>query len=85
MTRPTVFHIPVCPFSQRLEILLELKGRREALRDQMPRQFARLDEFLAEHSADRTFVFESDWRLRPWPPQDKYRVGATDAQPGFGA
>lgn len=27
-TRPTVYHIPVCPFSQRLEILLTLKGRR---------------------------------------------------------
>jgi glutathione S-transferase len=26
MTKPTVYHIPVCPFSQRLEILLELKG-----------------------------------------------------------
>lgn len=25
-TRPIVYHIPVCPFSQRLEILLELKG-----------------------------------------------------------
>ena len=24
-----VLHIPVCPFSQRLEILLELKGRRQ--------------------------------------------------------
>jgi len=24
--RPTVYHIPVCPFSQRLEILLTLKG-----------------------------------------------------------
>lgn len=28
---PTVHHIPVCPFSQRLEILLELKGCREAV------------------------------------------------------
>ncbi len=28
---PIVHHIPVCPFSQRLEILLELKGRREAV------------------------------------------------------
>lgn len=28
----TVFHIPVCPFSQRLEILLALKGRREDVR-----------------------------------------------------
>lgn len=27
----TVHHIPVCPFSQRLEILLELKGRRDAV------------------------------------------------------
>jgi glutathione S-transferase len=29
MTRPIVHHIPVCPFCQRLEILLALKGRRE--------------------------------------------------------
>lgn len=28
----TVFHIPVCPFSQRLEILLALKGARDAVR-----------------------------------------------------
>lgn len=28
---PTVHHIPVCPFSQRLEILLTLKGRRDAV------------------------------------------------------
>ena len=29
MARPTVYHIPVCPFCQRLEILLTLKGRRD--------------------------------------------------------
>jgi len=29
MTQPTVYHIPVCPFCQRLEILLALKGRRD--------------------------------------------------------
>ncbi|MBN9167557.1 MAG: glutathione S-transferase family protein [Myxococcales bacterium] len=29
-SKPTIFHIPVCPFSQRLEILLALKGKREA-------------------------------------------------------
>jgi len=29
---PTVFHIPVCPFGQRVEILLTLKGRREDVR-----------------------------------------------------
>lgn len=29
--KPTVYHIPVCPFCQRLEILLELKGLREAV------------------------------------------------------
>ena len=28
MTQPIVHHIPVCPFSQRVEILLALKGRR---------------------------------------------------------
>jgi len=31
MTKPTLYHIPVCPFSQRLEILLELKGLRDAV------------------------------------------------------
>lgn len=31
LPRPVVWHIPVCPFSQRLEILLELKGRRDAV------------------------------------------------------
>jgi glutathione S-transferase len=29
--RPLVCHIPVCPFSQRLEILLALKGREDAV------------------------------------------------------
>jgi glutathione S-transferase len=29
MTKPIVYHIPVCPFCQRLEILLSLKGRRQ--------------------------------------------------------
>jgi len=29
MKRPAVYHIPVCPFCQRLEILLSLKGRRD--------------------------------------------------------
>jgi glutathione S-transferase len=29
--RPIVYHIPVCPFSQRLEILLALKDRRDAV------------------------------------------------------
>ncbi len=28
---PIVHHIPICPFSQRLEILLELAGRRDAV------------------------------------------------------
>jgi glutathione S-transferase len=29
--KPTVYHIPICPFSQRLEILLALKGLRDAV------------------------------------------------------
>ncbi len=29
--RPVVYHVPVCPFSQRLEILLELKGQKDAV------------------------------------------------------
>jgi glutathione S-transferase len=35
MAKPVVHHIPVCPFSQRLEILLELKGLREAVEFRM--------------------------------------------------
>ncbi len=31
MSQPVVYHIPVCPFSQRLETLLELKGQRDAV------------------------------------------------------
>lgn len=31
MTKPVLYHIPVCPFSQRLEILLALKGLSEAV------------------------------------------------------
>ena len=31
MTKPVLYHIPVCPFSQRVEILLELKGLSEAV------------------------------------------------------
>jgi glutathione S-transferase len=30
-TKPILYHIPVCPFSQRVEILLELKGLRGAV------------------------------------------------------
>lgn len=29
--KPIVYHIPVCPFSQRLEVLLALKGQRDAV------------------------------------------------------
>lgn len=29
--KPIIYHIPVCPFSQRIEILLALKGLREAV------------------------------------------------------
>jgi len=31
MTKPNMYHIPVCPFSQRIEILLELKGISDAV------------------------------------------------------
>ena len=31
MKKPILYHIPVCPFSQRVEILLELKGLRDAV------------------------------------------------------
>jgi glutathione S-transferase len=31
MKKPTIYHIPVCPFSQRIEILLDLKGLRGAV------------------------------------------------------
>lgn len=31
MAKPILYHIPVCPFSQRIEILLELKGLRDAV------------------------------------------------------
>ena len=30
-----------------------------------------------------SFVFEPDWRARPWPPRDKYEVSATDKELGI--
>lgn len=30
-----------------------------------------------------SFVFEPDWRQRPWPPRDKYAHAATDAELGL--
>lgn len=30
-----------------------------------------------------SFVFEPDWRERPWPPRDKYGHSATDAELGL--
>lgn len=35
MNKPVIYHIPVCPFSQRIEILLELKGMRSAVEFRM--------------------------------------------------
>jgi glutathione S-transferase len=33
--------------------------------------------------ARSSFAFEPHWRSRPWPPRDKYGVGATDAELGL--
>ena len=30
-----------------------------------------------------SFVFEPDWRTRPWPPRDKYGPGVSDAALGL--
>ncbi len=30
-----------------------------------------------------SFVFDPDWRDRPWPPRDKYRPAASDAELGL--
>lgn len=27
-----------------------------------------------------SFTFAPDWRVRPWPPQNKYEHSATDAE-----
>ncbi len=30
-----------------------------------------------------SFTFEPDWRLRPWPPKDKYGYSAGDKELGL--
>ena len=30
-----------------------------------------------------SFVFEADWRLRPWPPKEKYKHSASDEELGL--
>jgi hypothetical protein len=65
MTKPIMYHIPVCPFSQRLEILLELKNMREAFTFQMvditkPRDPRIACEDARNHRASRS-------RTGRWP------------------
>ena len=38
---------------------------------------------LPEGRTRSSFVFEPNWRSRPWPPKDKYGPGATDAELGL--
>lgn len=38
---------------------------------------------LPEGRTRSSFAFEPDWRVRPWPPKDKYGPGATDAELGL--
>jgi len=38
---------------------------------------------LVPGRARSSFVFEPDWRTRPWPPRDKYGPGASDAELGL--
>jgi glutathione S-transferase len=38
---------------------------------------------LPEGRTRSSFVFEPNWRSRPWPPKDKYGPGATDEELGL--
>ncbi|MCO4747426.1 MAG: glutathione S-transferase family protein [Proteobacteria bacterium] len=38
---------------------------------------------LPEGRTRSSFVFEPSWRDRPWPPKDKYKTHATDAELGL--
>ncbi len=59
--KPIVYHIPVCPFSQRVEIQLELKGRRQDV------DFVVVDitqprpDWLLQKSAARRRCRSSNW------------------------
>lgn len=65
--KPTVYHIPVCPFSQRVEIQLELKSRRQDV-----------DFVVVDITQPRP-----DGRSRPWPPRNKYEHAANDGELGL--
>ena len=65
--KPIVYHIPVCPFSQRVEIQLELKGRRQDV-----------DFVVVDITQPRP-----DWRSRPWPPRNKNEHAANDGELGL--
>jgi glutathione S-transferase len=54
MGKPTVYHIPVCPFSQRLEILLALKNRRDDVNFQVVDITVPRPEWLVQKSGGRT-------------------------------
>ncbi|AMO25513.1 glutathione S-transferase family protein [Ramlibacter tataouinensis] len=54
MSEPTVYHIPVCPFCQRLEILLSLKGQRNQVRFRVIDVTQARPEFLLEKTRGST-------------------------------
>jgi len=59
-------------------------ARRDAMRDDMLKQHARLNDFLVEHApAGDRYARVRAWRVRPWPPQDKYGHSATDEELGL--
>ena len=38
---------------------------------------------LLPNRKSSSFVFEPDWRSRPWPPKDKYKHSASDEELGL--
>jgi hypothetical protein len=66
MGAPTIFLVPVFPFSERLECLLTLESRRDE---------------VAFRIAD-TAKSRRKLRSCPWPPRDEERPSATDTGPG---
>lgn len=56
MSKPIVYHIPVCPFSQRLEILLALKGREADVQSEVVDITRSRPEWLLQKSRGSTVL-----------------------------
>lgn len=68
--KPIIYHIPVCPFSQRIELYHDYA-------------LGKGSGALPEDRSRSSFVFDPHWRARPWPPRETWAAPVSDGELGL--